>query len=375
VAQSGDRFPVLAHLSWSRRAQRPPRHHLGTSAIPIPPPEIFDPTGPVLLDAQTEGERAFSERLAARYGVPVEDIVLTAGVSEGIFLSGAALLHPGDAVLVEAPGYQSLTRVPAALGASVIPLERALDGSLDGDLAVDSIARAASGARWAGKRLAAVYLSDLHNPTGARLDDATIDLVVGACRREGATLVLDEVYRDSDSSRPVGTAHVRHRDVVTLSSLTKSYGLGGLRLGWLFAPDAIAAAARRAQNYLSVLPAAPSIGLGIRVLEVADRILEWADPMLRTNRDVLTRVLAAEPGGFVLPDTGIEGTIAFPYRPSGPDTRAETLAWVETHEVCVVPGAFFGAPSGVRIGLGKEPKAFEAALTEWQRAVVQPARA
>jgi aspartate/methionine/tyrosine aminotransferase len=347
----------------------PPRHYLGTSSVPIPPADFLDASGPALLFAEGKAERLLTERLAERYRARPEDVVLTSGVSEGIYLAAAAAIEPGDAVLVESPCYQSLAAVPRALGAEVWPLPRGLDGALDLEAARAALRAVGIDARAAGRRLAAVFVSDLHNPTGARLEDAVLDALAEACRREGAHLVIDEVYRDADAGRAVGSARDRHADVTVLSSFTKSYGLGGLRLGWMLAPEALAAPARRVQHYLSVLPAAPSIGLGLRVLDAADGILARWRPALAANRAALAAALAARPGGFVLPAAGACGTIAFPHRPGGPDTRAEAQRWLADRGLAVVPGAFFGAPSGIRVGLGLGVDSFAEALGEWLAAV------
>lgn len=374
MSEIHDRFPLLEHLAWSRVTRRP-RFHLGMSAIPMPPPGIFDPGGRALLDAQGDSEEELSERIARRYGTRAENVVLCAGVSEGLFLLAGALVSTGDLVLVEAPGYQSLAGVPRALGAEVRPLARTLDGRLDAEAARQTIAETGKGARASGRRLAAVFVSDLHNPTGARLDDATIDALAEASTRAGAVLVVDEVYRDVDSSRPIGTARDRHPEISTISSLTKAYGLGGLRLGWILAPEAVASTARRVQLYLSVLPSAPAVGLAIRALGSADAILAWVRPWLAANRERLARALEERPSGFVPPAAGTTGTTAFPYRPGGADTRAETESWLARRGLAVVPGAFFGAACGVRVGLGVEPMSFAAALEEWLAAIREPARA
>src|SRR5262249_6074293 len=215
---------------------------------------------------------------------------------------------------------------------------------------------------------------DLHNPTSARLSEATIDTLAEASRRSGAMLVLDEVYRDVDAGRAIGTAQSRHPDMVTLSSVTKSYGFGSLRAGWLIAPLGLREACRRVKLYLSVDAPWPSSGIATRILRSGDRILSWARPMLEENRKVLAEALRDQPAGFVLPQGASVGTTAFVYRPEGADTYPETLAWRESREVSVVPGRWFGAPSGVRIGLGGPPEPFGKAIEAWLQALATPAR-
>jgi aspartate/methionine/tyrosine aminotransferase len=369
LGEYAKRFPLLEHLSWSHHL--PLAHHLSVSAIPLPPKEVFDaPSG--LLEGG--GENELAAVVAERYGVPAERVLPAAGLSEGLYVVGNALIEPGDFAVVETPAYQSLGGVASAAGATVRPLGRGLDGSLDLAQATPTIARAADEARAAGRRLALVLLSDLHNPTSARLSDATVDGLAEAARRAGAVLVLDEVYRDVDAGRATGTAQARHPDMVTLSSVTKAYGFGSLRSGWVIAPPAIREAARRVKLYLSVDAPWPSTAIATRILRAGDRILDWARPILEENRQALVRALYDRPSGFMLPQGASVGTTAFVFRPGGPDTYLETLAWRESHQVSAVPGRWFGAANGVRIGLGRTPEAFRKAIEAWMQALAQPVR-
>lgn len=362
------RFPFLEHHAWARFEAGKLRHRLGTSQVPEPPPSLLDPGGPLPLTLTRERNAEIVERLAARYRVEASGIQVTAGVSEGLAIACAGILEPGDTALVEVPAYRSLPAVAAAFGARVERLERGLDGSLEPQAAAARVRESAAAARRDGRRLAAVLVSDLHNPSGAPTTDAAMDALAEACRREGAVLVVDEVYRDADATRPVGTVRNRHPDAVAISSLTKAYGLGGLRCGWILAPPEWSEVFARVQFYFSAIPAAPSVALGVRALDAADRILAWGRGLVAANRTAFERVLRDAPGGFQCPAGASRGTVAFPYRPGGPDTRDEVARWARDFEVEAVPGDFFEVPSGVRLGLGTEPGEFGAAIARWAEA-------
>src|SRR5262245_58864222 len=126
LGEYAKRFPLLEHLSWSHHT--PLEHHLSVSAVPVPPQEVFDAESG-LRDAGGESELA--EIVAGRYGVPAERVLPCAGLSEGLLVVAHAVVEPGDVALVEAPGYQSLAGVAASAGATVRPLARGLDGSLE----------------------------------------------------------------------------------------------------------------------------------------------------------------------------------------------------------------------------------------------------
>jgi aspartate/methionine/tyrosine aminotransferase len=368
VTTPADRFPVLEHLTWARFQAGRGRYCLSRSQVPPPPPEIFDSGGQMPMVVTSEIRERYLATIAGRYGVAEDEITLTAGVSEALYIALAGLLAAGDLVLVESPCYRSLAAVPAALGAEVRTLSRGLDGSLDAGAVAEAIALAAGESRHQGRSLSAVVLSDLHNPSGAALSEAALDSVVAACESAVAKLVIDEVYRDSDASRPIGSARNRHPSVVTLMSLTKAYGMGGLRAGWISAPPGRTREFLGIQNYLSVQPSAPSMVLATRALQRGDAILGWAGDLVKTNRERFLKTIADRPGGFVCPEPGL-GSVVFPFRPGGPDTREEVSAWLERDGIEVVPGVFFGAPEGVRIGLGVEPGLFEEAIASWAGAV------
>jgi aspartate/methionine/tyrosine aminotransferase len=368
VTEPSDRFPVLEHLTWARFQSGRGRHCLSRSQVPSPPPEVFDSSGEMPLVVTPEILDCFKTTIAERYGVAGDEITLTAGVSEALFIVAAGLVTERDRVLVEAPGYQSLAAVYAAQGGRVSPLVRGIDGALAAEPAREAIGTAAAEAARTGGRLGAVVLSDLHNPSGAALDEDTLDAITAACESAGARLVIDEVYRDSDPRRPIGSARNRHPGAITIMSLTKAYGMGGLRAGWISAPPDYTRVFTRIQSYLSVQPSAPSMVLGTRALARGEAILSWARGLVNTNRQQFLKTIGERPGGFICPEPGL-GSVVFPYRPGGPDTREEVATWLARDGVEVIPGIFFGAPQGVRIGLGVEPGRFEEAIGKWAVAV------
>ena len=372
VSDRATRFPPLEHLTWARFEAGRSRHLLSSSQIPVPPPEVLDASGPMPLLLTPELRGAFVDGLAARYGVTAQEVTLTAGVSEALAVACDGLLEDGDWALVETPGYQSLGRVPASRGAVVRRVERRLDGDWAPTEASRSVHEAAAASRGAGRRLALVVVSDLHNPSGAPLADETLDALVEACAATGARLLVDEVYRDADEARAIGTARNRHPRAVVVNSLTKAYGLGGLRAGWILSPVEDAAVFRRVQNYHSVILSAPSAHLATRALEKADEILAWGRSMVRTNRAAFERCMADEPGGFRYARGTSRGTTVFPHRAPGSDTTDDVERWRRAFDVEVVPGRFFDARHGIRIGLGQPPETFTRALARWREAAAHP---
>lgn len=281
-------------------------------------------------------------RIAARFGVPEACVVEAGGCSFANHLAMAALLSPGDEVLVEDPTYELLLSTLGYLQARVTRFERrAQDGwRLDADAVAAALTPAT--------RL--VVLTNLHNPTGALADDATISAVAEAAARVGAVVLIDEVYRElMFRDGAAATSFREDGNIVVTSSLTKAYGLSGLRCGWILAPAALAARMRRLNDLYAVLPPHLAERLSVLAFDRLEVLRARGNAMIDTNRAAYRAVLGAHPAlEQVVFD---QGTTVFPRLRAGDgDALCELLR--ERFETSVVPGRFFGRPAHVRVGLG-----------------------
>lgn len=271
--------------------------------------------------------------LASRYGVPVAEIVPALGTSHALYLALQACTRPGDDVLVEHPVYDPLIRVPRSLGCRVIPVSR---GPEDWGISPARILAA-----WT-PRTRVVLVSDLHNPTGREAGDDALQALGALAEERGAWVVVDEVYRDFRPG-PVGTARSLSSQILGISSLTKVYGLGGLRAGWVFAPTVLAEAMREQIELTHVVDPAPTQPFIRAALEHADTL----------RRDALARAAAVQAvasswqgsARLLSPHGGIVHWAELPDGCSG-DMVAERLL---ANGVAVVPGSFFGVDSAVRL--------------------------
>ena len=296
--------------------------------------------------------------LAARYGVGEEEVFPTLGTSLGLFLVCAAVLRPGDRVLVESPAYEPLRRVPEAVGAVVTPLVRS--PSAKRRLEPDRVREL-----WTGD-VRMVMVSDLHNPTGRAAGDEALRAVAGEAARRGGILFVDEVYRDFREG-PVGTARGLGPAVITASSLTKVYGYGGLRAGWVFAPQEVVRRMASIQDVLHGSLPEPSQGLARRVLESAEPLREEARRRAAEGWRVVEECLQEAPGLEIEPpDGGIHAWVPLPAGRTGSEVASALL---HDHGVAVTPGRFFGDDTGVRIGLGGDPEALRTGVKALARVV------
>jgi len=357
-------YPELTHLEWSKRLAA--RIRLSGSAAPTPPPAVLgldrksfpgatarDKTPWYLLDTE-RGDAELQALVAARAGVAAPRVVPVCGASEGHFLIEMLVRgRDGGDVLYESPGYGPHFGVARAFPGDAVAIPRGSDGRFD----LSVLERPESG------RAKVAIVSDPHNPSGQPLHrDDLAELVRWGDQRR-AQIVVDEVFREADPTREPGSwsAGWPHR-VWSVSSVTKSYGLGGLRLGWVIAPADWAEALRKIQDYTTVIAPGPSVVLARRVLERADTVRAWVLAAMAPNR-----AFFAEKGGWTT-----AGTTAFvrvaPKRGAAAgngalDTTAFAHEVLKEHGVAVVPGAFFGDPTGFRIGFGAPPRDFKAGWT------------
>lgn len=309
-----------------------------------------------LVDLELSGSGGYGydpllRAIAARYRVPRECVVSAMGTSMANHLVFAALLQPGDEVLIEHPAYDPLPSLARQLGIGVRRFpRRAEDG-----FRLDPVEIA----RNVGPRTRLIALTNLHNPSGALADDDTLRRVGEVAREAGVRVLVDEVYLDAlFEPEPRTSFHLGETFVVT-SSLTKVYGLNGLRCGWVFAEPALAERMWRLTELFIGHGAMAAELLSLAALENLDAIAARSRRILDANRDALNAFYRTRSD---LEWTGHRfGTVSFPRLRKG--TAAPLVRLLETkHDTAVVDGAFFEMPEHFRIALGTEPDMFAEGL-------------
>jgi aspartate/methionine/tyrosine aminotransferase len=303
-------------------------------------------------DLALHGENAYgyaplTQTIATRFAVP-EPCVVTAGggCSFTNHLALATLINPGDEVLVEQPTYELLISTLQYLQACIIRFERRPRD----DWQLDPAAIAAATTQ--ATRL--IVLTNLHNPSSAPADDATISAIAAHAAKTGAHVLVDEVYRELLFTD--GQAHTsfrEHGNIVTTSSLTKAYGLSGLRCGWALAPAPVAARMRALNDLHGVLPPHITERMSVVAFDRLPALRARATAMIDANRAAYRHILGRHPR---LRQTIFDaGTTVFPELTHG---TGDALFEILTHdyETSLVPGSFFERPTHVRIGLAANPE-------------------
>jgi aspartate/methionine/tyrosine aminotransferase len=348
----------VAYLEWAQAFQpRPWRVSMLLSGLSTPLSDLEVEPGDV--ERSRLGPVADPEiraAVAARYAVPEAEVLSVLGTSMGLFLASAAILQPGDRVLVEAPTYEPLRAAPRAVGAELVPFPRRRESGwrLEPEVIRDA---------WVpGVKM--VLVSDLHNPTGRTPGDEALEAVAREAEARGACLLVDEVYRDFRPG-PVGTARRLGGSVMTVSSLTKVYGLGPIRAGWVLGPPGPIARMRSILNVMYAvdpLPAVPYVRAGLRQ---ADRLRERALARAAAGWSTVAAWAAEREFPRVHPpDGGIHAWFELPPGLTGTEAAARLL---RDHRVGVVPGRFFGDDSGLRAGFALDPEPLREGLAALAR--------
>lgn len=348
------------YLRWAKT--RPPaKYDLTSSGVPY----LSLRELPVTLDdLEISGTGAYGypplqQAIADRYGVDEACMVAAMGASMANALALAALVQPGDQVLIEHPTYEPLIATARWLGAEVRRYERRADDGFRLDPA--EVERALT------PRTRAVVLTNLHNPSSALADDDALRAVGELAGRVGARVIVDEVYLDAlFEPRPRTAFHLGERFVAT-NSLTKVYGLNGLRCGWILAEPALAERMWRLTELFNNIGVHAAERMSLVAFQNLDAISRRSRALLDANAAALNDFYAVH-GTFLEAPPHARGTVSFPRLRNGDvETLRELLEG--RYDTAVVPGRFFGRPDHLRIGLGVDPASFRAGLDRLGRAL------
>ena len=317
---------------------------------------------PLYVSAFAGGNPVAIEILAARYGVGSEQVLCTAGATSGLSLLFRTFGRPGDHALVETPGFDLFHDVAADRGVSVESFRRRMP-----DYAIDP-AEVEAKLR-PNTRL--IILSNLHNPSGMALDYGVLRQLGAIAEKQGALLIVDEVYGDyADRAVRPSAAAALSPAIVSVSSLTKIFGLATLRCGWIVGAASVVGALRDVDSRLEFTRSNLSHAVAASILSNPAPFEAYTRDILAASRPIVARWLATTTQeGLVdatLPDAGC---IFFPRLVGVDDTEAFARRLIEERGVIVAPGEYFGAPGHVRIGFGLPPAQLEPALNSLTEAL------
>jgi aspartate/methionine/tyrosine aminotransferase len=366
-------FAPTEYLRWVMRLHGTAEYDLATSGMR--PVNLAELGLPASLE-DPSAWRTLRARIAAHNLVSLEEAVPTMGTTHALWTAYSALLSPGDEVLIEEPTYEPMWRIAEGVGARVVRFARPPEEGF----ALDPSRVAAA----MTDRTRLVVIANLHNPGGVRASDEAIREVALIAAARGAHLLVDEVYAafdalaapDPDGSGRAswrGSARLLGPNVVVASSLTKGYGLGAHRIGWVLAPPDVAA--RCDDALLSNLGHAP-LAYPCFAVHAFDRLAALAERAredLRGKRETVAAWVAARPElAWSAPTAGLFGFVTVTTRGRDEDLRPLLERGAREHGVLVAPGVFFGVPRGFRLAWALDRARLPGALERLGRVLSLP---
>lgn len=297
------------------------------------------------------GYPPLQELLAAKAGVPVECVVAATGTSMANHLVLAALVSAGEEVLIEWPAYELLVAAARYVGARVRRFARRAEEQFRLD--------PAEVRRQLTERTRLVVITNLHNPSSAYAEQEALAEVGAAARAVGAHVLVDEVYLDALFERAPPSAFHLGENFIATGSLTKVYGLSGLRCGWALARAPLARRLWLLNDLFGVIPAHVAERLSCVALANLARVAARAQRLLAENGALLNEFLRTRDDLAAAEHTA--GTVAFP-RLQGATVEELCRLLARKYETAVVPGRFFEMPEHFRLGIGGETAQVSAGL-------------
>ena len=336
-------------MRWAKtRAQV--KYDLALSGILNLPFAELDAT---ISDIDLNGDNSYGygpliDALAAHAEVQRDCVVMiSGGTSMANHLAMAAAIEHGDEVLIEQPTYEPLLALAQYFGASIKRFARPAENNYRVDL--DDLRSKVS------PQTRLIVLTNLHNPSSALVDEDTLRRVGEIAQSVSARVLVDEVYLEAlFEAAPRSSASLGPQFIAT-SSLTKGYGLSGLRCGWILAEPELAERMRLLHDIFGALAPHPAERLSVLALRKLPKFIERAKTILETNRAVLNDFYDSREDLEV--PRSRAGTTSFPRLLKGTVENLCTLL-TEKYETAVVPGRFFESPQQFRIGMCAEPELF-----------------
>jgi aspartate/methionine/tyrosine aminotransferase len=313
---------------------------------------------------EARGTVNLRQTIASTYAATSADqILVTTGAIEANYLLFNTLLEAGDHVVAVNPAYQQLNSVPKAIGADVSlwKLRPENDYQYDLDELENSLLR---------NNTKLIVVNTPHNPTGSMLSDADLDRIYALAEARGAYVLCDEAYRwlDIPGSDPLAQA-IRDRGDrgISVGTFSKPFGLPGLRIGWIAAPEDVIQACWGMRDYITLSPGKLNDALAAFALQNRDKITARTRGIVEENMQVATAWFDewGELVSWTPPKGGLLALMK--YNLDVPSSEmADLLA--DKYSVMLAPGSAFGFEGHLRIGVGQRPDLFKIGLEQTAKA-------
>ena len=301
---------------------------------------------------QDLGAQELKDVLCSIYSCQPNNIVTSTGGSEANFLVFLSLLKPGDEVIVEKPGYEPLYITPKIFGAKTINWVRRIEDDFQinleylGDLIT--------------KKTRLIIMTNLHNPSGVLTSQKTIQQLSEFAEKKDIYLLIDEIFLDGAFNRQNSSYGLPN--VIITSSMTKIYGIGGLRTGWIIAPTEVVKKCQKAKSHTTGCSPYISEIISSHLLKNAkNHILDSYKSLAKKNLAIVKKWILKNHHllDWVEPHGGI---VCFPKYKSNIPSVNLCNQLLNKYKVLVTPGHYFNLDGHFRLGYGCKTPILEEGL-------------
>lgn len=348
------------YMTWAKHHEKARLDLTGSNLLPCTLDELPGARDALeLYGRNDDGWPPLVDAIAARYGVDANRVATAPGASGANYMALAALVRPGDTVLAEWPGYDPHIGAARFLGAEVRTFRRGwsdrfeLDpGNVEAALTSDT---------------KAIIVTNLHNPSGVYATREALQAVGDLAREVGAKVIVDEVYLDALRDLDTSPAATRDDVFVSTNSLTKSYGLSGLRTGWILADPETTERIMRVRDVVDAVGSIPSDTLAVAAFHHMDGLLERARAVLEPGSRIFRAFVEGRAELEWIEPRG--GAVGFPRLIGTDDAEPFIERAAREFDVGVTPGRFFGEPAHLRVAVAGERDTLEEGLEALGRAL------
>ncbi|MCP5049462.1 MAG: aminotransferase class I/II-fold pyridoxal phosphate-dependent enzyme [bacterium] len=314
-----------------------------------------------LMNPDTRGSVGLRREILKCYHTPaMENVLVTVGVTEALFAFFNVILEPGDEVIVPFPQFQTLVELPAAIGCDIKYEYLTEENGFNPDPA--RIRELIT------PKTKLIIINSPHNPTGSLLDEGAIKEIGKIANEHGIYLLFDEHYKFLPLTE--GTELLTsgfdlcagvHDRVVATGSITKCFGLNGLRVGWLIAPPGVIDECKEFKHYLTHVTPPVCDYMAEIALKNRDAVLRDVKKNILANVGFLDKFMERNGHRFdYLEPKG--GLVCFPKLKNQTAATPFCRELLDTHGVSLLPGESFGMDEYFRLNFGVKSGTFEAAL-------------
>ena len=310
-----------------------------------------DLLGISLADSPNSGREDLRKKISQLYtDIGPENILVTTGTSEALLLIFMHIIQKGYRVSFFSPAFQALYEVPLSFGALTVP--------------VSAFSRF-SAEEIFSEKAELMILNHPHNPTGRCFSKEDIKYIQKNKKKYNGSIIFDEHYRFLDYHEEIGFSGAdRNRNIFATGSVTKCFGVTGLRIGWVVGNEEIIQKMRSLKDYITHTVNPVSEFLALRILEKRQNIASFLKKRVRKNLEVFQNHFQSL---FSLKSANLPegGLVFFPELKAGLKSESYSDWLLENAGVFVLPGSSFESEGFIRIGLGETEERFEKGIKKW----------